>query len=509
MNLADAAARVFTPDIRWVLPALLALAVILAASIKHGRQRLAAAFALLGAGTLFLLLAAASLLLGLPGVTTAFTVLAHLALWGAGIGALGVLVFDALLPSAGVALPPLVRDIGMAAAYAGAAVTVASTVGANVTGILATSAVVTAVIGLSLQDTLGNLMGGMVLQLEQAFSPGDYVRIGDSEGCVREVRWRQTTLTTYAGNVVVIPNGQVVKSVVTVFGAKVGGNRVRYREVLFPVYYDRSPDEVRAAVEQALRDDPPAAVASEPAPVCALADFQPGHAVYAARFFLKDLSAPGTTDSEVRTRVYYALSRKGIKLSVPQRSIVVHQSDEEVKDASRERDTRRRLAALEGCDIFRALTGEERGVLADRLVAAPFSAGETLTRQGAEAHWLYIFVEGEAEVHVGGAEGSLRRSVARLRAGDFMGEMSLLTGEPRSATVVAVGEVLCYRLDREGFADILRRRPEIAAEISQVLARRRAELEAAKGELSGEVRDQRAERLSSDLLGRIRGIFGL
>ena len=131
-----------------------------------------------------------------------------------------------------------------------------------------------------------------------------------------------------------------------------------------------------------------------------------------------------------------------------------------------------------------------------------------MTRQGAEAHWLYIINEGEAEVRVMVA-GNLSKKVAALHAGDFFGEMGLMTGEPRMATVIALADTECYRLDKESFQDIMRRRPEIAEDISHILARRRVELEAVREGLNEEAKRKRMSRTQGDLLRRIRDFFTL
>jgi CRP-like cAMP-binding protein len=166
------------------------------------------------------------------------------------------------------------------------------------------------------------------------------------------------------------------------------------------------------------------------------------------------------------------------------------------------------VETLSGVELFQALTEEERRRLAGELSVAPFARGEAITRQGAEAHWLYIMTKGEAEVRVA-IDGNLSKKVATLRAGDFFGEMGLMTGEPRTATITAQTGVECYRLDKESFHEIIKSRPEIAEDISHVLARRRVELEAIREGLNEEAKRKRMNRAQGDLLKRIRNFFTL
>jgi CRP-like cAMP-binding protein len=134
--------------------------------------------------------------------------------------------------------------------------------------------------------------------------------------------------------------------------------------------------------------------------------------------------------------------------------------------------------------------------------------GEVMTRQGAEAHWLYILTKGSAEVLLSMPDG-LEKRVSILKAGDFFGETSLLTGEPRNATLKALEDVECYRLDRDAFQDILRNRPEIAQHLSELMARRRVELDAARQELDAAARARIMQHHQQTFIGRISEIFGL
>ena len=424
----------------------------------------------------------------------------------AAVNGAGTLLFSFVLPKVWPGIPKLMEDIILACAYAAAALAVISASGANLSGIMATSAVVTAVVAFSLQDTLGNIIGGMVLHLENAFMPGDRIKIEGNEGIVREIRWRQTTLETPAGDLIIIPNIIVMKNPVTILGRACGN--MRFRTVSFNVYYDRAPGEVIGAVERALREDPPDCVAVSPAPDCVVKEFQGGSVAYEARYWLTDLARPGVTDSAVRSRVYYALSREGIKLSVLARSMVVTEAARDAAEKTRQDEENRRLNALNGADVFAPLTAAERKTLAGKLRPTPFTAGELITRQGAAADWLYIIYAGSVEVRLESGRGS-HSVVKTLGPGDFLGEMGLFTGEPRTATAAAVTDVRCYRLDKESFGAVLASRPEIAESIALLLARRRLELEKARGVLDDDRRENGLKAEQQNLFSRIKTFFSI
>ena len=171
----------------------------------------------------------------------------------------------------------------------------------------------------------------------------------------------------------------------------------------------------------------------------------------------------------------------GIPLAVPAAHLWVEQDDAAARERKDRREHDRRMKALAAVEFLKPLTPAELTETAERLRFAPFAPGEPITKQGAVAHWLYILIDGTAEVRVNvdGAE----KEVARLSAPSFFGEMGLMTGAPRTATVVASTEVECYRLDKEAFHKILSARPEIAAEISTLLASRKVELQAVREDL--------------------------
>ena len=444
---------------------------------------------------------------GAGGLVKLGAVLSRLLAVIAFINVAGIFVFSVVLPRVKAGISKFVEDLILAGAYIAAGLGVISASGANLSGVLATSAVVTGVVAFSLQDTLGNIIGGMVLHIEDAFVPGDRIKVEGQEGIVREIRWRQTTLETFTGDLILIPNIMLMKSSVTVLGRACGNKS--FRSVLFNVYYDRAPGEISGAVDQALREDPPQFVAAEPPPVCVIKDFQGGSIVYGVNYWLAEPSMAGLTDSRVRSRIYYALSRAGIKLSTPSRSLVVTEGADAVAEKNLKWEKARRLGALKGVDVFQALTESERDILAGLLKPTPFADGEMITRQGAVADWLYIIYEGSVEVRLYSGASGAYRAVKTLGPGDFLGEMGLFTGEPRSATAVAAGDARCYRLDREGFRGILASRPEIAGTIAAMLAKRRVELAEAKEKLAGESAARGLVTEQQDLLSKIKDFFSL
>lgn len=419
----------------------------------------------------------------------------------------GQVVFDVVLPRIRLPAPRILRDLLTAAASIIAVFAVATRLGFNLSGIIATSAVVTAVIGFSLQDTLGNIMGGLALQMDNSIGVGDWVKVGDISGKVTEIRWRYTAVETRNWETVIFPNSLLMKGQVVVFGRRVGQPPYWRRWIYFTVDASRTPAEVTGAVVDALKGAPIERVAADPAPQCILMDFNDAGCRYAVRYWLTDIAVDDPTDAAVRVRIYFALKRLGIQMSVPSQHVFMHDATHAHSEDEAGREHGRRLKVLEKLDLFADLQAEERDIIAKGLKYAPFASGEALTGQGNVAHWLYIIVAGEVSIRVtvDGAE----REVSKLRGPVVVGEMGLLTGDPRTATIVGLSDIECYRLDKAAFHTALQIKPALAQTFAEMLARRRVELMAVKEGLSAEAKAARMKENQNEVLGRIRDFFGL
>ncbi len=416
------------------------------------------------------------------------------------------LVFRALLPKLGWPLPRILIDLVTAVGVLVVLIAVGKRAGFSVAGLITTSAVLTAVIGFSLQDTLGNVMGGLSVQLDKSIKVGDWISLGPGQpsGRVAEIRWRYTAIETRNWDTMIIPNGMLVKSQLTILGRRQGEPVQTRRTIDFYVDFRTPPTEVIDAVETALRKDPVPRMSTEPPPQCLFMGIRDSYAHYVARYWLTDLAVDDPPDSATRVRIWFALRRANIPLSIPASTVFLTPETPEREARKNQEELERRIRALGTVDLFRGLADTVRKGLAEHLVFTPFAAGEAVCQEGEHDDGLYMIVEGDAVVRIG--TGTEQREVARLTAGQFFGEMSLMTGEARTATVVAATDLLCYRIDKPAFQLVLRDSPAIVDHIAEILAQRRTALSAARDE-SEAVKRKRAETAKQDLLGRIRGFF--
>ncbi len=504
---------------RWGFAALGVALVLVAALINRfvptKRARIRRAVVLY---TLFLALAGTEQLLAHVPVPSIASWAEHAHLVGGLLAAFtsvelaGLLLFDLLLPAARVSVIAITSDVVVGFAYVFAALGVLKAAGVSAASVVTTSAVVSGVLALSLQTTLGNILGGVALQLDGSIHVGDWVQLSDGQqGKVMAIRWRHTVVETRNWDTIIVPNANLLAQNIMILGKR-AGKPVQHRMwVYFNVDFRFPPSQVIDVVGKALQVGPIEGVAGEPKPNVICYDFakdgRDSFAYYAVRYWLTDLPNDDPTNSRVRTRVFTALRRANIPLARPAQTLFVTPEEQESERSTRHRE--RRLHAIQGVELFRSLTAEELQLLVDHLQYAPFAVGETVTQQGAVAHYLYILCAGRVEIRRRAAGSSLAKVVATIDAPGFFGEMGMLTGEPRRADVVALTDVECYRLDKAGLEQILRQRPEIAEEISRTLAKRDVELATVLEGLDEEARRERLVHAESHMLDRIQEFFGL
>jgi small-conductance mechanosensitive channel/CRP-like cAMP-binding protein len=422
-------------------------------------------------------------------------------------------LFDLLLHWTGWDYPDIVHDLTVGTAYLLAIGWLMHRSGVNLTSIVATSAVVTAVVGLSLQATLSNVVGGIALQIDDSIHEGDWIELESKvQGQVKQIRWRHTVIETRDWDTLVVPNSQLLSQTIKVLGKRSGESSPHRMWVYFSVDYRFAPGQIIQIVNDALQSAPIANVAADPKAHCICFDLakenRDSFAYYAVRYWLTNLAADDPTSSLVRERIYAALRRAQVPLALPAATIFLSQDDPAHAERKNERERAFRVAALDSVVLFSRLSSEERQHLAAGVRPAPFSSGEVITKQGSAAHWLYILTKGEAEVRVADPDGH-ERKVAELKAPGFFGEMALMTGQPREATVVARTDVECLRLDKDVFKDILATRPEIAQDMSTILAQRRVELVAVRDNLDAEAKRRKMVTERGKILESIRDFFGM
>ncbi|HEX9276791.1 MAG TPA: mechanosensitive ion channel family protein [Casimicrobiaceae bacterium] len=409
------------------------------------------------------------------------------------------------------AVPRILGEVTMALSVVVYALIRLDAVGVNPTSLIATTTVAGAAVAFAMQSTLGNLLGGISLQLDNTCRIGDWIEIdGGVTGEVVSIRWRYTALATVYNATIIIPNAELMKSRVTLLGRR-GDQRIPWRRPIeFGVGYEWTPGQVIAVVHAALERAEIPFVATEPMAHCICTAFEASAIKYVVYYWLTDIKSYLVTDSRVRVHVYAALGRAGMEIPISRSDLYLH-SGRHLQLTRSEREQESRVALLRSLQLFAPLTDDETHALAAQLIGTPFGPGDMATRQGEPSDSLYILARGQVGIFRDAAPGSsaARQRLTTLPAPSIFGEMGLLTGEARSATIIAESDVLCYRLDKRGFEDIIRARPEIAEAISKEVAERLAANDARLALLSAEARARATGTRASELVRKIRQFFGL
>jgi len=408
----------------------------------------------------------------------------------------GLCIFRVFLPYLRIQPPRILEDIILVLAYIAWGMVRMSEAGVNLSGLVTTSAVITGIIAFSMQDTLGNILGGLALQLDNSIRIGSWIKVDDTSGQVIEVHWRHTAVRTRNGEIVVIPNSILMKGKVTI----VAGEDVPQwrRWVYFALSNTIPPQRVINSVDKALSQAEIPLVSREPKPQCVLMDYKDGLCVYAVRYWLTNAQIDDPTDGVVRVHIFAALKRHGLQLASPTYAINMTTESFERENRLHDAELAIREHNLAKMDLFSTLSDDERAHLAKTLTYAPFAQGDVITRQGDVAHWLYVLMTGEVDIWYEINQHE-RKLLTTLPSGRVFGEMGLMTGEPRRATVIAKTEVECYRIDKQSFESIMQSRPELAEEFAHILMERNQQLVAV--EQNGKQTDtkQHHERLLDNI----------
>jgi len=390
-------------------------------------------------------------------------------------------------------IPRILRDfLTLTLAFGVLLLSLRGTLGVNLSSLLATSAMISVVLGLALQDTLGSFFAGLALQMEAPLAIGDWVQIGDFQGRVSQVSWRTVRIVSLESDEVTFPNSLLTRSTLVNYSRP---STAHQSFVAVRIHYRHQPNAVIAALVEAVRGTP--GVLDDPPPHALVWEYSDSEIVYRARYWIDDYRRINYIRGDVGARIWYGLRRAGIENAYPVR---VHRRDAPVEDSA---DLV--ANALLNVDFLGPLTTEERRSLASRVRVQAYGRGETIIRQGDRGDSLFMILRGRVEVLV--ASGEQEEVVNTLGEGSCFGEMSLLTGAPRSATVRALEDVEVAPVTVEAFRQIVAENRAVLEAVTGIVSRRRSRLDAAIHEAEAEAAARTAEH--SDLLERVLSFFGV
>lgn len=352
-------------------------------------------------------------------------------------------------------------------------------------------ALVAAILGLALQDTLGNLFSGIALHMEGGFEAGDVLHSGDYVGVVESVSWRATRIRGFNNQLVVLPNSVIARERLEVFPH----NNLNGRVLQIGVDYHVPPATVIGIFAQAAAHVE--GIARERPPFARVASFGDSAVIYEIKYFTRDYALRDQIDADVRKAVWYALQRNDIAFATPIRSYTTYTPPKAGEQVPQNEIVQR----LQEVDILSPLSPAAHEQLAAATKAHVYSRGEAILHAGAAGDSMFAVHSGTVSVRISDPGATGGHEVAQLGPGSVFGEMALLTGETRTADVVALTDVVTLEIGKDSLQPILQESPELAGAISEKVLERRDHL--------AMVRAEGREEESQSVLSRIRAYFGL
>ena len=357
------------------------------------------------------------------------------------------------------------------------------------------STIIGIVVGLALQDTLGNLFAGLALQADQPFVVGDVILIpGRGEGVVETVSWRGIKIRTFQNKLLVISNAVLGKEIIEVAPK----NNLNAKTVFFNSVYSASPAKTIHLVREAVRLVEN--VSPKIRPVVRIRNLGESAIDWEVKYWLEDYRMQHDTDALVRQRIWYVFGREKIHFAYPTRTLYMQPK---VEEPDAELVVNNIVEHLNRVSIFAPLSEEEIQQLANASTTRVYAPGENIVTVGQQGNSMFVVLKGVVKVQI--AEKSYQKTINTLKENDFFGEMSLLTGEPRSANVVALEEAEVLRIDKSGLQPIFEGNPVLVQAISELVEERRALL-MAQFEAAAEEEEMLGKK---GVLGSIRSFFGL
>jgi small-conductance mechanosensitive channel/CRP-like cAMP-binding protein len=393
-------------------------------------------------------------------------------------------------------LRPLIRYGVLGITFLSSALVGLKAGGVETIGVLGAGAVVIGGVGAAVAEVLRQVGAGVLVQYARPFEQGDVIQVTTlaRRGAVMSINWRTTTIRGGDGVDVMVPNNDLVASAMMNFGK---GDRIFRRDIEFQLVYGVAPDRVRDAAIPALRDVP--GLEPNPPPELLLLRFEDSGVVYQLQYWTKRAADWERVDAEARARVWYAFARASIDFSTPTR--VLQLVDGKGDDPATARA--RRADQLARSQLFAKLPADSVHDIATNGREHAYGSGEVIVLAGEVGTTMYVVLDGEVAVQA----PFDRRELLRLKPGDFFGEMSLVTGSPRAATVVTTMPTRTFVIDQPDFRQMLEKHPEVADTLSDILATRQSDLTSALEQKPAD--SQRSRHLKSLIMDRLKGIFRL
>src|SRR5213082_1201118 len=370
---------------------------------------------------------------------------------------------------------------------------------AQLKGLLAGSGVIAIIVGFAGQNLFAGIIGGISIQINRPYKVGDWLQVGERFAEVMEINWRSTRLRTNDGIYLDIPNNEMVSHAIVNlhYPTEVHAMRIRVG-----VEYKNRPNRVKDALFRAASSAD--GVLAEPKVRVFLVDFADFAVIYEIKFYMGNHARINEVNDAVRTNVWYELKRQQITIPFPIRTLHLERRPRDL--GTEDQEQAREILRAE--PLFQCLADAQIDNLVKEARLNYFGRGERVIQEGAEGASMFVLLRGAARVWVSKNGSSI--PIATLSAGDCFGEMSLLTGESRTATVQAESDCYVLEIGKPVMAEVIRDTPDCLERLSEMLARRKLENEGVIKEAASQAQNEKKEReYRANFLRRLRTFFEL
>ncbi len=411
---------------------------------------------------------------------------------------LSILIFDLVVErKRRIKFPKLLRDLVNLLAYTIVFLVITNVLlNWDITPVLATSAVVTLILGLALQDTLGNFFSGLAIHFEPPFQIGDWIKTGEIIGRVGEITWRSVKIITRQNDTVVIPNSIIAKEVIVNYSRP---SDLHAHSIKIGIDYGVLPEKVIKVIENILYNIEE--VDKYKKPIIKIIAYQDFSILYEIKFWYKDYASIEMLESEINKRIWYAFKRESIIIPFPIRNIYIREGEK------LELDWEEVINSLKPIFLFQGMEDSDIKEIAATIKLKRYLPGEIIVKQGDEGGSMYIIKSGKLSVEIETSTGH-SRWVKDLIENDFFGEISLLTGEKRTATIKAKTTAEVYELQANELKEIIKNNPKIAEKLSLIIEKRKEEILKAIEDETLEIDESiKDEKFLSIFIGKIKNFL--
>ncbi len=398
-------------------------------------------------------------------------------------------------------VPKLLKDITTVSVWVAIGIAALSMVlNVSVTGLVTASGIVIAVIGFALRGMIADIFTGIALGVERPVETGDWIELDNGKiGRVVEMNWRATRLVTNDEVMIVIPNSYLASTPFTNFHAPEKLWRDRFRITLG---HDVPAHEAERILLSAVTQVPESINLPRRAEV-RLLSYNENGVVWEVRYWVPEFARMPVVRDQVMRNVLRNLDLSGVR--VPRNRVEILSATHPMARRDLARDD---LGLLKSMELLEGLDDDELDRLREGLVPHVYPKGIPIVREGEAGDSMFIVKEGCLEVRIANGSGE-NVLVATQVAGMFFGDASLLTGEPRSATVTPVVDSLVLEIRKEDMAPLIERRPEMVDYMSAVLAERQLRNDEKLRDSSRAEQEEHHATLTERIEARIARFFSL